>query len=171
MGPETTASFRTGFTIMTETAHLPRLALVQAGWYRDLLDNARTSFLEEMERNGVPAKRIDIIDAPGAFEIPLLVKELAETHRYDGVVALGMIIDAGVYRHEFVAHAVIDGLMRVQLDTGVPVFSMVLTPHHMHGHADHLDFFGTHFLAKGAECARACLKTIQTLRSIRTPDH
>lgn len=153
------------------TPSLPRLALVQAGWYRDLLDNARTSFLEELGRNGIPESRVDVIDAPGAFEIPLLVRELALTGRYDGVAALGMVIDAGVYRHEFVAHAVIDGLMRVQLDTGIPVFSMVLTPHHMHGHADHLDFFGNHFLAKGAEAARACLKTLKTLHAIRGLTH
>lgn len=145
-----------------------RLALVQAGWYRDLLDNARTSFLAELGTAGIAATAVDVLDAPGAFEIPLLVKELAMTGEYAGIVALGMVIDAGIYRHEFVAHAVIDGLMRVQLDTGVPVFSLVLTPHHMHGHADHLDFFGNHFTVKGAEAARACLKTLQTLEAIRS---
>ena len=51
--------------------------------------------------------------------------------------------------------AVIDGLMRVQLDTDVPVFSVVLTPHHFHEHAEHVDYFSTHFVKKGAEAARA----------------
>ena len=49
----------------------------------------------------------------------------------------------------------IDGMMRVQLDEGVPVLSVVLTPHHFHDHADHLDFFSAHFDKKGREAAEA----------------
>ncbi len=64
------------------------------------------------------------------------------------------------------ATAVIDGLMRVQLDTGVPVLSAVLTPRDFHEHADHLRFFSEHFVKKGAEVARACLETIAGLRRV-----
>ena len=85
----------------------------------------------------------------GAFEIPLHAKRLAESGRYRAVVASGLVVDGGIYRHEFVAEAVIDGLMRVQLDTGVPVFSAVLTPHHFHEHLDHERFFHEHFQAQG----------------------
>ena len=74
----------------------------------------------------------------------------------------------GIYRHDFVAHAVIDGLMRVQLDTGVPVISAVLTPHHFHEHAEHRRYFSEHFVVKGGEAARACLATVAALA--RLPD-
>ena len=86
---------------------------------------------------GVAADRVDLFEVTGAFEIPLHAKRLAESGRYSAVVASGLVVDGGIYRHEFVAEAVIDGLMRVQLDTGVPVFSAVLTPHHFHEHSDH----------------------------------
>jgi len=61
---------------------------------------------------------------------------------------------------DFVARTVIDGLMRVQLDTEVPVLSVVLTPHHFHEHAEHRDFFAGHFRVKGAEAAEACARTL-----------
>jgi len=59
-----------------------------------------------------------------------------------------------------VASAVIDGLMRVQLETCVPVFSMVLTPHHFHEHDTHREFFATHFRSKGREAAEAVVGTL-----------
>ena len=77
----------------------------------------------------------------GAFEIPLHAMRLAESGTYDAIVAAGLVVDGGIYRHEFVADAVIGGLMRVQLDTGVPVISAVLTPHHFHEHETHRAFF------------------------------
>ena len=82
--------------------------------------------------------------------------------------ANGFVVNGGIYRHEFVATAVIDGLMRVQLDTDVPVFSVVLTPHHFHEHDEHLTYFGEHFVKKGAEAARACVATVTSLKSLPT---
>ncbi len=54
----------------------------------------------------------------------------------------------------------IDGLMRVQLDTDIPVFSVVLTPHHFHEHDEHIDYFTKHFVKKGAEAANAVAATL-----------
>jgi 6,7-dimethyl-8-ribityllumazine synthase len=111
----------------------------------------------------VPADGVDLFEVTGAFEIPLHAKRLAESGRYRAVVAAGLVVDGGIYRHDFVAEAVIDGLMRVQLDTGVPVFSAVLTPHHFHEHAEHQHFFAEHFEVKGREVAVACTDTVSKL--------
>jgi 6,7-dimethyl-8-ribityllumazine synthase len=62
-------------------------------------------------------------EVPGAFEIPLHAQRLARSGRHDAMMACALVVNGGIYRHDFVAHAVIDGLMRVQLDTDVPVFS------------------------------------------------
>lgn len=56
--------------------------------------------------------------------------------------------------------------MRVQLDTGVPVLSAVLTPKNFHDHAEHQRFFAEHFVLKGAEAARACLRTVHCLHAL-----
>ena len=87
--------------------------------------------------------------------------------RYAAVVAACLVVDGGIYRHEFVASAVIDGLMRVQLDSEVPVISAVLTPHEFHDHAEHREFFRKHFVVKGQEAARACSAAIAGLAQLR----
>ena len=112
------------------------------------------------------AEQVDVISVPGAFEIPLHAQRLARARRHAAIVACALVVDGGIYRHEFVATAVIDGLMRVQLDTGVPVLSVVLTPKDFHGHAEHNQFFLDHFVIKGAEAARACLGSVASLQAL-----
>ena len=73
-----------------------------------------------------------------------MAKKLAKTGRYAAVCASGFVVDGGIYRHEFVAQAVLQGIVQTSLETGVPVLSAVLTPHHFHEHAAHQDFFRAH---------------------------
>jgi 6,7-dimethyl-8-ribityllumazine synthase len=136
------------------------IAYIEASWHDDILAHGRKAFLAELAKAGRAETSVEIHRVPGSFEIPLLAKRLAQTGRFRAIVAAGFVVDGGIYRHEFVAHAVIDGLMRVQLDAGVPVLSMVLTPQNFHEHEAHRDFFVRHFVVKGAEAARACLRTI-----------
>jgi 6,7-dimethyl-8-ribityllumazine synthase len=149
-----------------ETDRSRRIAFVQSCWHKDLVDQSRTAFIAEIEQLGIPASQIDSFEVTGAFEIPLHAMRLAESETYDAIVAAGLVVDGGIYRHEFVADAVIGGLMRVQLDTGVPVISAVLTPHHFHEHETHRAFFFEHLEAKGAEAARACAHTIEALERL-----
>jgi 6,7-dimethyl-8-ribityllumazine synthase len=138
----------------------PRIAFIHASWHSDIVQRGRDAFLAEMKRQGIAAKSIDVLDVPGAFELPLLAKKLALSNRYKAVVACGFVVNGGIYRHEFVADAVVSGLMQVQLDTSVPVFSVVLTPLNFHESDEHQRFFGDHFVVKGAEAARACVATL-----------
>ncbi|MDB5872983.1 MAG: 6,7-dimethyl-8-ribityllumazine synthase family protein [Ramlibacter sp.] len=137
-----------------------RVAVICSSWHRDIVDKARDAVLAEFERNDLPPGQVDQFDVPGAFEIPLYAKKLAQSGRYDAIVACGLVVNGGIYRHEFVASAVIDGLMRVQMESGVPVLSAVLTPRDFHEHEDHLRFFSEHFVKKGVEVAQACLQTM-----------
>src|SRR4051812_44006973 len=84
-----------------------RVAFVQACWHKDIVDRCRDAFLAEMARLGHPRRAIDIIEVPGSFEIPLQAQILAKTGRYAAVVAAGFVVDGGIYRHEFVAEAVV----------------------------------------------------------------
>ena len=95
---------------------------------------------------------------PGAFEMPLLAQKLAATARYDGIVAAALVVDGGIYWHDFVAQAVVSGLMDVQLKTGVPVFSVSLTPHHFQPKSEHETFYIAHFVEKGREAAEAAMQ-------------
>jgi 6,7-dimethyl-8-ribityllumazine synthase len=140
-----------------------RIAFVQSSWHKDLVDQIKKGFSREMGELGTPAENIDFFEVTGAFEIPLHARRLAETGTYDAVVVAGLVVDGGIYRHEFVAEAVIGGLMQVQLETGVPVISAVLTPHHFHEHEPHRSFFFDHLESKGTEAARACAHTVEAL--------
>ena len=137
-----------------------RLAVVCALWHADLLAQARDALLDELSQLGVSEDHVDRYEVPGAFEIPLLAQQLARSGRYAAIVACALVVDGGIYRHEFVAHAVIDGLMRAQLDSGVPVLSAVLTPQAFHEHETHARFFAEHLVLKGREAARACVATL-----------
>jgi 6,7-dimethyl-8-ribityllumazine synthase len=143
-----------------------RVAFVQSSWHKDIVDQSRLAFIDEMAKRGYAEETIDFFEVAGAFEIPLHAKLLAKSGRYAAVVAAGLVVDGGVYRHEFVAQAVITGLMQVQLETEVPVISAVLTPHHFHSHDEHHSFFFQHFLVKGREAAHACADTIKRLQHI-----
>lgn len=147
----------------SEISNRKKIAFVQACWHRDIVDQLRDSFKSEF--SALSDKEIDFFEVPGAYEIPLHAKALAETGKYAAVVAAGLVVDGGIYRHEFVAQAVIDGLMRAQMDSGMPVFSAVLTPHNFHGE-EHQAYFKEHFVTKGREAAQACAQTLNSLAKI-----
>ena len=143
-----------------------RVAFVQSCWHREVVEQCRIAFLDEIEARGLPRTQVDLFEVPGAFEIPLHVQLLARTGRYTGIVAAGLVVDGGIYRHEFVSDTVIKALMEVQLKTQIPVFSAVLTPQQFHESAAHLDFFRRHFVTKGIEVAEACATTLLALERL-----
>ncbi len=144
----------------------PRYAFIQASWHQSIVHQARDGFIAEMQRLGVGRDAIDVLDVPGAFELPLMAQRLARSGRYDAIVACALVVDGGIYRHDFVAQAVLDGLMTVQLQNEVPVLSVVLTPHQFQPHEEHQQFFGAQFVVKGAQAAGACVRTVQALRRV-----
>ena len=105
----------------------------------------------------IPEEQVDVFDVPGAFEMPLLAKQLAGSGRYTAVAAAALVVDGGIYRHDFVAQAVVSGLMQAGMETGVPVLSVSLTPHHFQETDHHTAIFKRHFVTKGREAAQAAL--------------
>lgn len=137
-----------------------RIAFIQARWHADIVDEARHAFIAEISQLVQGSVAVDVFDAPGAFEIPLMARRIALRGEHAAVVGAAFVVDGGIYQHDFVAAAVIDGLMRAQMDADVPVLSVVLTPHHFHNSDEHTGFFREHFKLKGREVARACLAVI-----------
>ncbi len=129
-----------------------RYAFIKAGWHADIVDQSLAGFREVIQQN-----QVDAFDVPGAFEIPLLARELASSGDYTAVIGAAFVVDGGIYRHDFVSSAVVDGLMRAQMDAGVPVLSVVLTPHNFQDSEAHIAFFKAHFVEKGREAALAAL--------------
>ncbi|MEO0682154.1 MAG: 6,7-dimethyl-8-ribityllumazine synthase [Pseudomonadota bacterium] len=141
----------------TTSTRPSRVALIRARWHADIVDQLAEAYEAELARLSDGTLDVDLFDVPGAFEIPLLARRLALKGRHAAVVGAAFVVDGGIYRHDFVASAVIDGLMRAQMDADRPVLSAVLTPHHFHESAEHKAFFADHFRRKGEEAARATL--------------
>ncbi|MEL7165425.1 MAG: 6,7-dimethyl-8-ribityllumazine synthase [Pseudomonadota bacterium] len=127
-----------------------RFAFIKARWHADIVDRALDGFTEL-----IPRDQVDVFDVPGAFELPLMAQTLARSGQYGAVACAALVVDGGIYRHDFVASTVVDGLMRVGLDTGVPVLSVSLTPHQFQDTAHHHAIYRDHFVIKGREAAEA----------------
>lgn len=133
-----------------------KVAFIKAGWHSKIVARARDGFAQELDEQDIDHHIADW-EVPGAFEMPLLAQRLAQTGSYDAIVCAALVVDGGIYRHDFVAQAVVNGLMQVQLATQVPVFSVSLTPHNFQPADEFIDFYSGHFVKKGREAARAAL--------------
>jgi len=142
------------------------IAYVQASWHTDITDHCKAAFLAEIGKRGYGPEAVELFSVPGSLEIPLIAKKLAKTGRYAAVCVSGLVVDGGIYRHDFVASAVLQGIVQTSLETETPVLSAVLTPHHFHEHAVHEAFFKQHMQTKGAELAEACVGIIARLSAV-----
>ncbi|MDP5056300.1 MAG: 6,7-dimethyl-8-ribityllumazine synthase [Marinomonas hwangdonensis] len=138
-----------------------RIAILHAAWHEDIVMNCVNAFKSELVARGYDASKIDLIAVPGAYEIPLQAKLLAKSGHYSAIAGTALVVDGGIYRHDFVAQAVCDAIMQVQLETEVPVLTAVLTPHNFHEHDEHKTYFSRHFVKKGTELANACDQAIR----------
>ena len=118
--------------------------------------------LELTERGAVP-DAIEIYSAPGAFEIPLIAKKLAETGRYHGVICLGCVIKGDTAHFEYISEATSAGLMTVTLETGIPITFGILTTY-TDEQAEIRSREDDH--NKGREAAGACVESLATLDKI-----
>lgn len=90
---------------------------------KELLSGA----IDKIVRSGGLEENIDVSWAPGSFELPLVCKKMAESGKYDSVVALGVVIRGSTYHFELVCSEVTKGVAKVSLDTGIPVIFGVIT--------------------------------------------
>lgn len=128
-----------------------KVAYIMASWHDDMNKAARKGFGESMG----DLVEVDEFQVPGGLEMPLKAQQLARTGEYSAIICGAFVVDGGIYRHDFVAQAILDGIMRVNLDEGVPVLSVSLTPHHYHEIKEHRNFFRKHMTQKGQEAAEA----------------
>ena len=83
--------------------------------------------LDALERAGAASNDVDVVRVPGAFELPLTSKKLAQTGKYDALIAIGCVIRGETAHYDYVCSETSRGLQLAQMDTGVPVIFCVLT--------------------------------------------
>jgi 6,7-dimethyl-8-ribityllumazine synthase len=124
-----------------------------------LLDGA----LQTLRRHGADLAAVTRVEVPGAWEIPVAARHLADSGRYAAVIALGCVIRGDTPHFEYVAGQAAEGLMRVSLDSGVPIGFGVLTTENLE---QALDRAGGKAGNKGAEAAEAALEMANLIARI-----
>lgn len=128
---------------------------------KELLRGAQDALI----RHGVAGDDIDIAWTPGAFEIPLVAKRLAESGRYNAVICLGVVIRGATAHFEYVAGQAASGIAAAALSTGVPILFGVLTTENIEQAVERA---GTKAGNKGAEAAMAAIEMANLLQTIVT---
>ncbi|MBP3271498.1 MAG: 6,7-dimethyl-8-ribityllumazine synthase [Ruminococcus sp.] len=114
-------------------------------------------------RHGVSPDMIDVAWVPGAFEIPLIAKKMAQSGRYDAVICLGAVIRGSTTHYDLVCNEAAKGIAQVSLDTGVPVMFGVITTENIE---QAIERAGSKAGNKGSECAEGAIEMIDLIREI-----
>lgn len=104
-----------------------RIAIVVTRWNRFIVDSLLQGAKEHLLASGISEDRIEVVACPGAYEIPLTCQHVAASKRFDAIITLGAVIRGGTPHFEYVAGECSSGVMRVSLDTGLPIAFGVLT--------------------------------------------
>jgi 6,7-dimethyl-8-ribityllumazine synthase len=108
-----------------------RIGIVQARFNEAITDTLAAAATAELHALGVPADRIKLVKVPGALEVPVALQAMAETNRYDALIALGCIIRGETYHFELVANESGAGVSRVSLDYQLPIANAIITTENM----------------------------------------
>ncbi|BEH98218.1 6,7-dimethyl-8-ribityllumazine synthase [Edwardsiella ictaluri] len=142
-----------------------RIAIAISRFNHFINDSLLEGAIDALKRIGqVSDENITVVWVPGAYELPLTVRALASSGRYDAVVALGTVIRGGTAHFEFVAGECSSGLASVALNTDVPVAFGVLTTETIE---QAIDRAGAKAGNKGAEAALTALEMINVLKAIK----
>jgi 6,7-dimethyl-8-ribityllumazine synthase len=137
-----------------------RFALVAARFNDLVVDRLIHGAREALRQHGIGDDRLDVVRVPGSWEIPLVAARLARSGRYVALVCLGCVLRGQTDHYEYVASAATQGLVRVALDSGIPIGFGVLTCDTLE---QALDRAGGKAGNKGAEAALAALEMAQLL--------
>jgi len=136
------------------------IGIVQARFNEKVGDGLRSGCLAELARLGVAAGDITCVTVPGALEIPLTLQTMAQTRKFDALVALGAVIRGETYHFEVVSNESARGITDVQLNTGIPIANAVLT-------TENDDQAEVRMLQKGTEAAQAAIEMANLLDALR----
>lgn len=104
-----------------------RIGIVWARWNEHISGSLRDGCVDALKNAGVNTDDIVVVDVPGSFEVVRGAKHLIDTHEVDAVVCIGALIKGETKHFEYICDPVSHGIMRLNLDTGVPVIFGVLT--------------------------------------------
>ena len=138
-------------------------ALVVGRWNSFVVEHLLEGALDALRRHGVPESQVTIVRAPGAFEIPLVCKKIAQKGNVDAIIALGAVIRGGTPHFEYVAGECTKGIAQVSMEYGVPISFGVLTVDSIE---QAVERSGTKAGNKGEEAAMSAIEMVNLIDQI-----
>lgn len=137
-----------------------RVGVVQSRFNENICHGLRSGCLSELARLGVADDDITFSTVPGALELPLTLQAMAQSGRFDALVALGAVIRGETYHFEIVSNESARGITDVQLNTGIPIANAVLT-------TENDDQALVRMVQKGSEAAQAAIEMANLLKALK----
>ena len=141
-----------------------RFAVVVSRFNSFITERLLAAALDALERAGAAAAAVDVVHVPGAFELPLASKKLAQAGKYDALIAIGCILRGETTHYDYVCSETSRGLQLAQMDTGVPIIFCVLTCDTLEQAIDRAGLKGGN---KGFEAGLAAIEMAQLSRKLK----
>ena len=139
-------------------------AILVSRWNDLITSRLLEGALDALRRHGVSIdERVDVIWAPGSYELPLVAKKIAQSQKYAAVIVLACVIKGGTPHFDYISAEVSKGLANVGLDTGVPITFGVLTTNSIE---QAIERAGTKMGNKGVEAAMAAIEMVHLFSSL-----
>ena len=140
-----------------------RIGIVAARFNEFIVSKLIGGAEDALLRHGVSGDNIDLAWVPGAFEIPVIAKKMAESGKYDAVICLGAVIRGSTSHYDYVCSEVSKGIASVSLDSGIPVMFGVVTTENIE---QAIERAGTKAGNKGYDCALGAIEMVNLVRAI-----
>lgn len=142
--------------ILIKVSFLARVAIVQASFYEDMGKTLLNYTKKALQESGI--ENISVFSVPGSLEIPAVVSQLQNSQKYDGIIALGLVIKGGTNHYEIVTEESARGLMQCSLSSSIPVINGILGAYSVEDIEDRL--------IKGKNFAKALVEMMELIRII-----
>lgn len=140
-----------------------KYAIIVSRWNSFIVESLLNGSLDTLRRHGVSDDNIVIYRVPGAFEMPLIAKKVAQTKKYDAIIGLGAVIRGGTPHFEYVSNEVTKGLAQVGLEQDLPIAFGVLTVDSIEQAVERA---GTKAGNKGEEAATSALEMVSLIKQL-----
>jgi 6,7-dimethyl-8-ribityllumazine synthase len=140
-----------------------RIGIVVSRFNEEIGEKLLASCLAALKKNGVRAQDVRVVSVPGALESPLALQKMANTGKFDSLIALGAVVRGETYHFEIVSNESASGITTVALDTGVPIANGILTTNDEKQALERVT-------EKGADCALAAIEMANLLRKLGAPE-
>lgn len=141
-----------------------RFGIVVSRFNSFITERLLAAAVDALERAGAASKDVDVVNVPGAFELPLTAKKMAATGKYDALIAIGCVLRGETAHYDYVCSETARGLQLAQMDSGLPIIFCVLTCDTLEQAIDRAGLKGGN---KGFEAGLAAIEMAQLSRKLR----